>query len=97
MSRMGVKTIILGGHGKPQPLGPPKYAIVHVPTGVVTSRFATLEDAQKSHRKLHGIEGVNPDDYVVVPIDHELVQRYYEVTNRGRRKFGKEPLNPARW
>jgi hypothetical protein len=96
MSRIGVNTIISGGHA-PQPLGPPKYAIVHVPTGVVTTRFATLEDAQKSHRKLHGIEGVNPGDYVVVPIDHELVQKYYERTNRGRQRFGKAPLKPDRW
>jgi ribosome-binding protein aMBF1 (putative translation factor) len=70
----------------------PRFAIVY--KGVVLSRFPTKQAAREA---LSLIPARERRGMRILRIDTKTVRRYYARVNRGRRRSGLPPLNPAKW
>jgi len=68
-----------------------RWAIIHISSGIVASRFYTKRNALKAWRNLP-LEA--RDLFEVVSINDPRVKKYYEKVNIERKKCGLRPLNP---
>jgi len=68
-----------------------KYAIIHIPTGFVWSRYRSRKQALKTFRN------IDPNirhEFKIVSIDDPVVMNYYEKVNRKRIMMGLPLINP---
>ena len=68
-----------------------RWAIIHISSGIVASRFYTKRDVLKAWRSLP-LEA--RDSFEVVSISDPRVKEYYEKVNAERRRCGLKPLDP---
>lgn len=68
-----------------------KYAIIHIPSGFVWSRYRNKGEALAA---LKNIDPVRRNEFKIVSIDDPVVERYYEMVNIERARVGLPPIDP---